>query len=198
MRDGRARGSKISMSLHLNSYFMCASSELGSGETVHMKLHRWHTQYMWQESHELANLTLHIPRAIHSYPTDLDKQTFPVWNCKYFLTYNLGAQKKRLIETVLLSTHNICFGWEIRKLFFCYKLLTKVLLSISLNMCFECSKELSHWDSSLEYPQHMYWLRNKKKNSATHSYLETWYTRNTLMATLANSHDCTPRKFQGQ
>ena len=27
----------------------------------------------------------------------------------------LGAQKNRLIETVLLSTHNICFGWEIKK-----------------------------------------------------------------------------------
>ena len=26
------------------------------------------------------------------------------------LTYILGAQKNRLIETVLLSTHNICFG----------------------------------------------------------------------------------------
>ena len=26
------------------------------------------------------------------------------------LTYVLGAQKSRLIETVLLSTHNICFG----------------------------------------------------------------------------------------
>ena len=31
------------------------------------------------------------------------------------LTYVLGAQKNRLIERVLLSTHNICFGWEIRK-----------------------------------------------------------------------------------
>ena len=30
----------------------------------------------------------------------------------------LGAQKNRLIETVLLSTHNICFGLEIRKLIF--------------------------------------------------------------------------------
>ena len=28
----------------------------------------------------------------------------------YVLTYALGAQKNRLIETVLLSTHNICFG----------------------------------------------------------------------------------------
>ena len=28
----------------------------------------------------------------------------------------LGAQKNRPIETVLLSTHNICFGGEIRNL----------------------------------------------------------------------------------
>ena len=27
----------------------------------------------------------------------------------------MGAQKNRLIEMVLLSTHNICFGLEIRK-----------------------------------------------------------------------------------
>ena len=38
----------------------------------------------------------------------------------------MGSQKNRLIETVLLSTHNIRFGLEI-KLFFCYALLTKVL-----------------------------------------------------------------------
>ena len=43
------------------------------------------------------------------------------------LTYVLGAQKNRLIETVLLSTHNICFGCEIRKIFFCYALLTEGL-----------------------------------------------------------------------
>ena len=27
----------------------------------------------------------------------------------------MGAQKNHLIEIVLLSTHNICFGWEIKK-----------------------------------------------------------------------------------
>ena len=43
------------------------------------------------------------------------------------LTYVLGAQKNCLIETVLLSTNNICFGWEIRKINFRYALLTKVL-----------------------------------------------------------------------
>ena len=37
-------------------------------------------------------------------------------------------------------------------------------LSVSLNMCFGCSKELSHRDGSFEYPQHMFWLRNKKNN----------------------------------
>ena len=36
-------------------------------------------------------------------------------NCDYFLIHQfkhvfLEAQKNRLIETVLLSTHNICFG----------------------------------------------------------------------------------------
>ena len=30
------------------------------------------------------------------------------------------------------------------------------------NMCFGCSKEPSQWDGSLEYPQHMFCLRNKK------------------------------------
>ena len=39
-----------------------------------------------------------------------------------------------------------------------------IFLSFSLNMCFGCSKDPSHRDSSFEYPQHMIWLRNKKNN----------------------------------
>ena len=35
-----------------------------------------------------------------------------------FETFVLGAQKSHLIEAVLLSAHNICFGREIRKLIF--------------------------------------------------------------------------------
>ena len=35
---------------------------------------------------------------------------------------------------------------------------------ISLNIYFECSKELSHWGGSFEYPEDMFWLRNKKTN----------------------------------
>ena len=33
-----------------------------------------------------------------------------VFSYPLVLTYVLGAQKNRLIETVLLSTNNICFG----------------------------------------------------------------------------------------
>ena len=39
-----------------------------------------------------------------------------------------------------------------------------IFLSISLNMCFGCPKEPSHPDGSFEYPQHMFWFRNKKNN----------------------------------
>ena len=56
-------------------------------------------------------------------------------------TYVLGAQKDYLIETVLLRTHNICFGWEKRKTIFHYPLLfsstqlsTKFILLINVKM----------------------------------------------------------------
>ena len=39
------------------------------------------------------------------------------------LTYVLGAQKNRLNETVLLSTQNICFGWDMIKSIFKYAFL---------------------------------------------------------------------------
>ena len=47
--------------------------------------------------------------------TGLDKQKnvslkLIIFSYPSILTYVLGAQKKRLIETFLLSTHNICFG----------------------------------------------------------------------------------------
>ena len=35
-----------------------------------------------------------------------------------------------------------------------------IFLTISCNISFGCSKELSHPDSSFEYPQHMFWMRN--------------------------------------
>ena len=42
--------------------------------------------------------------------------------------------------------------------------IVNIFLPISINICFRCSKEPSHLDGSFEYPQHMFWLRNKKNN----------------------------------
>ena len=54
--------------------------------------------------------------------TGLDNQNFQPAIVNIFLpvilSICLGAQKNRLIETVLLSTHNICFNCDIRKLYF--------------------------------------------------------------------------------
>ena len=44
------------------------------------------------------------------------------------LTFVLGDQKNRLIETVLLGTHSICFGCETRKLLFNYALSSRGLM----------------------------------------------------------------------
>ena len=33
---------------------------------------------------------------------------------------------------------------------------------INFSICFGCSKEPSHGDGSFEYPQHMFWWRNRK------------------------------------
>ena len=38
-------------------------------------------------------------------------------------------------------------------------------------MCFGCSKEPSHRDGSFEYPQHMFWLRNKKNICLLHTLI---------------------------
>ena len=46
-----------------------------------------------------------------------------------------------------------------------------IFLFISLNMCFGCSKEPSHRDGSFEYPQHMFWLRNKENNFQLHTLI---------------------------
>ena len=39
-----------------------------------------------------------------------------------------------------------------------------IFLPINLNMCFGCSKKLSHLDGSFEYPKHMFWMRNKENS----------------------------------
>ena len=46
-----------------------------------------------------------------------------------------------------------------------------IFLSVTFNMCFGCSKELSHRDGFFEYPQHMFWLRNKKTDFQLHTLI---------------------------
>ena len=36
------------------------------------------------------------------------------------------------------------------------------LLCINFNVCFGCSEETSHRGDSFEFPQHVFWLINKK------------------------------------
>ena len=43
--------------------------------------------------------------------------------------------------------------------------IVNIFLPINFNIGFGCSKEPSHWDGSFEYPQHIFWLRNKKKHN---------------------------------
>ena len=67
--------------------------------------------------------TFSIGPVKHIFSVKLRLFSYPsVYTCVF------GAQKNRLIKTVLLSTHNIGFGWEIRKISFCYALLSGGLL----------------------------------------------------------------------
>ena len=73
----------------------------------------------------------------------------------------------------LISTH----GWKPKHLMDCSDVnpvigldkciffvckIVNIFLPISFSTCFWCSKELPHGDGSFEYPQLMFWLRNKK------------------------------------
>ena len=48
-------------------------------------------------------------------------------------------------------------------------------------------KEPSDRDGSFEYPQHIFWLKNKKKKSGTHSYVKAGmqYSLQTITTLLA-------------
>ena len=64
-------------------------------------------------------------------------------------TYDVGAQKNRLIETVLLSTQNTC------------------LILMRINICCGYTKEPSHFDGSFEHPKHMLNIGEKNHTNFT-------------------------------
>ena len=47
--------------------------------------------------------------------------------------------------------------------------IVNIFLPINFNINFGCSKEPSHLDGFFEYPQHMFWLRNKKIKFSLHT-----------------------------
>ena len=70
----------------------------------------------WRTSRETSKSN-NAPNYIHrSKWTTILNVKLRIFSYPLILTYVLGAQKNRLIETVLPSTHNMCFGWEIRKI----------------------------------------------------------------------------------
>ena len=52
-----------------------------------------------------------------------------------------------------------------------HTIIDNISLSIGFNICVGCLKEPSHWDGSFEYPQHMFSLRNKKKQFLLNPFL---------------------------
>ena len=67
-----------------------------------------------------------------------------------------------------MLNYTINLGFEsgtckiVRKLY--ERKIVSIFLPLNLNMCFGCSKEPSHRDRSFEYPQHMFWMRNKENS----------------------------------
>ena len=67
---------------------------------------------------ELVSMTCKILKYFTQYNGQFDKffrRKIVIIYRSISLNMCFGAQKNLLIETVLLSTHNICFGWEIQK-----------------------------------------------------------------------------------
>ena len=72
----------------------------------------------------------------------------PKYHPHYAITY--GA-----VNSVTLTTF---IGLDKRKI---QRKIVNICLPIILSICCGCSKEPSHRDDSFEYPQHMFYLRNK-------------------------------------
>ena len=87
-----------------------------------------------------SNLTVLMSRLIWVLPDCIHYVSFVMlWPILIVLGFIMGPVKKHKIVIIFLPIH--------------------------LNICFGCSKEPSHWGVSFEYPEHMFWFRNKKKSN---------------------------------
>ena len=79
----------------------------------------------------------------------------------HFKQNPLLLQETYTVITVLtLNLHHNHTGLY-KQNFFQHKIVN-IFLPIIFSIFFRFSKETSHRDGSFEYPQHMFWLRNKK------------------------------------
>ena len=87
----------------------------------------------------------------------------------FFSIHSFGQVKHTLMATQT-HQHQTMTNWLVFRYFYIgvdKQKLNKILnisLFVRVNICFGCTKEPSRQDGSFEYPQHMFWLRNKKFN----------------------------------
>ena len=80
----------------------------------------------------------------------------------------IGKKKIAILRSNILLVWTFDIGPVKKKI---KRKIVIIFLSINLNICFGCSKEPSFWDHSIEYPQHMFGLRNKKNNFKSHTLI---------------------------
>ena len=78
------------------------------------------------------------------------------------LLFNYPQFPSKWRDKTLFTAHGVFQMVQISKNY--QRKIVNIFLSIHFNICFGCSKELSQWDGSFEYSQHLFWLRNKKIN----------------------------------
>ena len=125
--------------LHIFRKNCCASTLVGiitSPEKHSFKLSSCHSEYFYvlqiRKFYFIKILIIFLPINKNVF---LGAQKNRLIETVLLSTHN----KNRLIETVLLSTHNICFGWEIKKIIFQYSLLSEGLHSSPIFILLTCT-----------------------------------------------------------
>ena len=100
------------------------------------------------------------------------------------------AQKNGLIETVLLSAHNICFHWEIRKLTLSYAFLNKGLIIFKFTASqvaqFHYNYGLIVWMKNSVDPDN--WLHQSLANVIKQEGLRPWVAHLKMAFRLGSKH----------
>ena len=82
-------------------------------QPFHLGLHGLPNYSFGSHQYTKVKTPIHVPVYVDTHRSrkvNMFSIKLKLFSYQLILTYVLGAQKDRLIETVLLSTHNICFG----------------------------------------------------------------------------------------